>query len=197
MAICGPTTNRLPPSEPAACGAKVTFTVTLCPGSRVKGSVGPLRENPFPVVWKPESVTFEDWAFASTTGTVELAPIATSPNGTFEGLAVADSLLTPVPLTSSTRVAFEASLNNLMTPSVQTKAVGVKVTLSSALCPADKTRGRLTPDGTNAGLLKVIFETVRLVGPLFVTVTNWLSVWPTTMWPNRRLAGAHASCGVA
>jgi hypothetical protein len=84
----GPETNRLPPVVPADCGAKATFNVTLCPAPSVIGKVGPLIENPAPVVWSAERVIPQERAFVSTTGTVELVPIATCPNDTIEGLAV-------------------------------------------------------------------------------------------------------------
>ena len=143
MASPGPETNRLPPVVPADCGAKATSNVTLCPAPRVKGNVGPLIENPAPVVWSAERVTFQERAFVSTTGTVEMVPIATWPNDTIEGLAVTASLLTPVPLTSSPRIASAVLLENLIVPPVHPIAVGVKLTLRSTLCPAGKTSGRL------------------------------------------------------
>jgi hypothetical protein len=175
MASAGPETNRLPPVVPADCGAKATFTVRLCLGLRVKGSEGPLIENPPPVVWSAERVTLQERAFVSTTGTVDMVPIATWPNDTIEGLAVTGSLLTPVPATSRRRAAFEALLENLIVPPVHPIAVGVKLTLRLTLCPASKTSGRLKED-VNLELPTVIPEIVALVCPLFVTVTNKVSV---------------------
>jgi len=72
-----------------------------------------------------------------------MVPIATWPNDTIEGLAVTASLLTPVPLTSSPRIASAVLLENLIVPPVHPIAVGVKLTLRSTLCPAGKTSGRL------------------------------------------------------
>jgi hypothetical protein len=161
---------------PADCGAKVTFNVTLCPAPRVKGNVGPPIENPLPDVPTPERVTVQERPFLSTTGTVELAPIATWPNDRLEGVAVTASLLTPVPATSIARVAFDALLENLTVPTFHFIDVGVKLTLRSTLCPASKTSGRLKSDVVNSGLLTVSPETVTLVCPLFVTVTSKVSV---------------------
>ncbi|MGA8861865.1 MAG: hypothetical protein WB506_17810 [Candidatus Sulfotelmatobacter sp.] len=48
--------------------------------------------------------------FVSTTGTVELVPIATWPNDTVEGLAVANALCTPAPANASTSLELEAVL---------------------------------------------------------------------------------------
>jgi hypothetical protein len=143
IASAGPETKSSPPVVPADCGAKATFNVTLCPAPRVKGNVGPLIENPTPVVWSAERVTFQERAFVSTTGTVDMVPIATWPNDTIEGLAVTDSLLTPEPETPSRRIVLDASLENLIVPPVHPIAVGVKLTLRSTLCPASKTIGRL------------------------------------------------------
>ena len=50
-------TKRLPPLVPADGGAKVTFTVILCPAFKVMGNAGPLTENPPPVACKPEICT--------------------------------------------------------------------------------------------------------------------------------------------
>jgi hypothetical protein len=113
-----PGTNTLPPTVPADCGAKLTFNVTLCPGFRVKGNEAPLTENPLPVVRADQRLSSQEQVFVSTTGTVELAPIATEPNGTVEGLAIRHLLLSPAPTTSTIRVEFEALLENAMVPHV-------------------------------------------------------------------------------
>ena len=171
-----PETNRLPPVVLADCGAKATFNVMLCLAPRVKGNVGPLIENPAPVIWSAERVIFQLRAFVSTTGTVELLPNATGPNDAIVGLAVTASLLTPVPATSSCRVGFDALLKNLIEPFVHPIDVGVKLTLTLALCPASKTIGRLKEDMANSALLTEIAEIVALVFPLFVTGTCKVSV---------------------
>ncbi len=150
---------------PAAWGAKVTFTVTLCPGSKVKGSVGPLTENPLPDVPSFDMVKFEEREFVSTTGTVELVPIATWPNDTLEGLEVPHSLRVPAPETATASVSFDALLEKLMVPYVHPVIVGVKTTLRSTLCPAGKTSGSVNLDVVNWALPAVIAEIVTLVGP--------------------------------
>jgi len=153
---------------------KATFTITLCPTPRVKGNVGPLIENPLPLVWSAERVIFQERAFVSTTGTVDVAPIATWPNDTIEGLAVRAAALSPVPPTL--RSAVDALLKNLIVPPVHPIVVGVKLTFRSTLCPAGKTNGRLKEDVVNAELPTAIPETVTLVCPVFVTVTSKVSV---------------------
>jgi len=170
-----PETNRLPPTVPAEWGVKLTINVTLCPAFRVKGNEAPLTENPLPVVWAAPRVSFQERSFVSMTGTVELDPIATGPNGTVEGLAIRDSLLTPPPRTSSTRLAFEALLENWTVPTVD-PAVAVKLTFKSTLCPAGRTSGRPKLETANWELLIAIPETVTLVCPLLVRVTSKVSV---------------------
>ena len=173
MASAGPETNRLPPVVPVDCGAKATFSVTLCPTPRVTGNVGPLTENPLPMAWSDHSVTCQERAFVSTTGTVDLDPIATWPNDTIEGLAATGSLLSPVPPTLRLAVALP---KNLIVPPVHPPVVGAKVTFRLILCPADNTSGRLKEDVVNSELPTVIPETVALVCPVFVTVTSKVSV---------------------
>jgi len=67
-------------------------------------------------------------------------------------------------------------LKNLIEPFVQPIDVGVKLTLTSALCPASKTIGRLVEDMANSALLTEIAEIVALVCPLFVTGVCKVSV---------------------
>ena len=174
MASAGPEANRLPPVVPVDCGANTTFNLTLCPTPRVTGNEGPLIENPLPVVWTDQRVTCQERTFVSTTGTLDVAPIATWPNDTIEGLALTGSLLMPVPPTL--RLAVDALLKNLIVPPVHPVVVGAKLTLRLTLWPADKTSGRLKEDVVNAELSTVILETVTLVCPLFVTVTSKVSV---------------------
>src|ERR1035438_1725835 len=96
----GPLIKTLPPVWPAHCGAKATFTVTLCPGPSVRGNWGPpLRANSFPTVCSDDSVIFQRCVFVNTTGAVALDPIATEPNDKDAGLGVIDSLVAPVPET--------------------------------------------------------------------------------------------------
>jgi hypothetical protein len=173
-ASAGPETNRLPPVAPADCGANTTFNLTLCPTPRVTGNEGPLIENPLPVVWSDQRVTCQERAFVSTTGTLDVAPIATWPNDTIEGLALTGWLLMPVPPTL--RLAVDALLKNLIVPPVHPVVVGAKLTLRLTLWPADKTSGRLKEDVVNSELPTAIPETVALAFPVFVTVTSKVSV---------------------
>jgi hypothetical protein len=119
-----------------------------------------------------ERVRLEERAFVITTGTVELDPITTWPNDTVEGLAVENALGVPAPLTASASVAFDASLEKLIVEYVHPLDVGVKLTLRSTLCPADKTNGSVKLELVNSELLAATPETVTLVAPLFVTVTG-------------------------
>jgi len=159
--------------------------------------VAPLIEKPPPVVVTDDIVTFHVRSLVSRTGIVEVDPIATLPNDTLDGVAVSDSLVTPVPARPRSRVALDALLVNLMVPPVQPCAVGVKLTFKSKLCPGDKTNGRLTLETVNSEPLTVSAVIVTVVCPLLVTVASWVSVCPTRTSPNFRPLGADASCGLA
>ena len=93
----GPLTKRSPPVVPANCGAKVRFTVTLCPPFKVIGNVGPLTENSLPVIWKAYNFVFQLRVLVSTTGNVDFAPTVTWPNETLAGLLPKLLLVAPVP----------------------------------------------------------------------------------------------------
>jgi len=152
----------------------MTFNLTLCPTPRIKGSEGPLIENPLPVVWSDQRVTCQERALVRTTGTLNVVPIATWPNDTIDGLALTGSLLMPVPPTL--RLAVDVLLKNLTVPPVHPVVVGAKLTLRLTLWPAAKTSGRLKEDVVNAELPTTIPETVALIFPVFVTVTSKVSV---------------------
>ena len=164
----------------ADVGANVTFTVTLCPPPRVTGNAPPLIENSLPWTCGANKVALQGRAFVSTIDWVELAPIATCPNDTVEGLAVTGSLFTPVPPTSSPRIAFDALLETLIVPPVHLRPEGVKLIFTSTLCPAGNVSGRFKPAVANAvansELLTVNPETVTLVCPVFVKPTSMVSV---------------------
>jgi hypothetical protein len=171
-----PETNTLPPTRPGDFGLNVTFKATLCPGFKIRGEAGPLIENSLPAVWNANRLTRQERLFVSTTGTVELVPIATWPNDTAEGLAVTASLVVPAPVTSSIRLACDALLVNRIAPPLYPSDVGVKETLTSTLCPDCRTSGRLKPDAVNSALVAVAPDTVTLVCPVFVTVVSKVSV---------------------
>jgi hypothetical protein len=142
----GPETNKLPVAVPAAGGVKVTFTVTLWPGSRVNGVAGALTEKALPVVWKPASLIFQERSLVSVIVCSELLPTATCPNAKLEGLAVAVSLVTPEPASSSKRDEFDALLVKLDCAPNQPVVVGENVTATVELSPADKVSGRVIWD---------------------------------------------------
>jgi len=107
---------------------------------------------------------------------VELLPIATWPNDAIEGLAVTKLLLTPTPPTSNPTLGFDALLENRTNPPAHPGAVGVKLILTLILCPAARTSGKVKPGAVNSVLLNATPETVTLVCPLFVKVTDKVSV---------------------
>ena len=62
---------------------------------RTRGKLGPLTENPLPVVWKAVKVSIPDPVLVSETESAELLPTETDPNDRLEGAAVIGSMLTP------------------------------------------------------------------------------------------------------
>jgi hypothetical protein len=53
------TKERLPLTLPLDWGAKITLKLALCPAARVRGTAGPARLNPEPVIAARETVRFE------------------------------------------------------------------------------------------------------------------------------------------
>ena len=130
----------------------------------------------------------------STTDRVVLAPTATWPNETVEGLAVKVSLVAPVPWSCTSRVEFEAFPVKKIHPPVHPVLVGEKVTFSVALCPAGRVKGNLKPDALNSVPLSFIAETVMLVCPPLVKTRTSVSGCPTTTLPKLKADGAPVSC---
>lgn len=178
----GPETKALPLASPAACGVKVAVNFKVFPAARVKGKLAPLTENALPVVCRLERVTAEVPALVSTTGNVDPAPTATFPNARLGGVAVTVSPATPEPPISRSKVGLEA-LAKLTSPSAEPVDLGAKITLTSKLAPAARTSGSFNFDVVNSLLTTVTVEIVKLAGPLLVTVTRSVLVWPTVTLP--------------
>jgi len=123
-----------------------------------------------------------------------LAPTATWPNETVEGLAVTLSLVAPVPWSCTKRVEFEALLVKRIHAPVHPVAVGEKVTFSVALCPAGRVNGKLKPEALNSVAISFIAETVTLVCPLLVKTRTSVAGCPTITLPKFKADGAPVSC---
>lgn len=107
----------------------------------------------------------------STTGSVTLALTATCPKERLDGVAVRESLVTPVPAKGSWRFEFDVIVN-VAALRVHPFAVGAKATFGTTLCPAARTAGRVRPDTVNSDPPILIAEIVALVCPVFVKTVS-------------------------
>lgn len=99
-------------------------------------------------------------------------------------------------MTCRIRLVFEALLVNATSPPIHPAIVGEKITFKSILCPAAIVAGRVKPETLNAEPFTAMPETVALVSPVFVSVTNRVSDCPNKTVPNFKLDGEHTSCCV-
>jgi len=128
------------------------------------------------------------------TGKVALLPTETDPNESKVGLALMASLVAPVPPICTESVGFDALLKKRTVPPVHPAEPGVNVILTSTLCPAESVTGRFMGEVANADPLIAELVMVTLEFPLLVRVMSWVSLWPVTTTPKRRLAGEDVNC---
>lgn len=85
-------TERLPVMLPLVAGSKITLKVVFCPAARIRGKVGPLTENPAPVIAAWEIVMLVVPVLVATAGKVLLLPIVTFPKLRVAGLSVSSDV---------------------------------------------------------------------------------------------------------
>ena len=84
-----------------------------------------------------------------------------------------------------------------MLPVALPAAVGAKVTLKGALCPAARVNGVVIPLAAKPLPVALTWEMLRLVVPEFFTVTVCAALLvPTRTFPKLRLVGDEVSCPV-
>ena len=115
-------------------------------------------------------------AFVSTRGRLALPPTGTWPNDRVDGAAVTAWLSTPLPPVCTDSVELEELPENLIIPPVHPVVLGVKLMLTSTLCPADTTSGKVRFGVANTASVTETFDNVILVNPLLVTETIRVSV---------------------
>jgi hypothetical protein len=99
----------------------------------------------------------------------------------------------PVPVTASVVLEGCALLVKVRVPLAAPVAVGLKVTVNEALCPAGIVTGRDKPLMLNTALDELAAVTVTLA-PLAVRVPDPVPVSPTWTLPRARAVGATVSC---
>jgi hypothetical protein len=92
------------------------------------------------------------------------------PNAIFAGLAASVPAVTPVPVSGTFRLEFDALLTSAMLPLAAAADVGVKVAVKVVLCPGFSVAGVVRPRRLKPLPLAEACEIVTLAPPLFVNV---------------------------
>jgi hypothetical protein len=117
-----------------------------------------------------------------------LLPVTTLPKFNVDGFVVSDGC-TPVPVTAITPGAFVALLDTETVPFTAPTTVGANTTESTVVCPALSVMGVAIPFAFNPAPTTATPEIVTLPVPEFVTVTVFVLLFPTFMFPNAKLVG--------
>lgn len=192
------TIDKLPLSVPAAMGAKVRSKFALCPAARVRGNASPLIVKPDPVTLAWEIVAPEPPEFVKVTVCFCELPTVTLPNDTLAGTAANCPAAVPSPETDKATLVAEVFLGpeafakfvakeavpfTVMLPLTGIGVFGEKVTVKAALCPGASVTGKVNPLTVKAALLTEFCETVTLLPPAFVSVTDFAWLCPTGTLP--------------
>jgi len=102
-----------------------------------------------------------------------------------------------VPDRGTVRVGFEAVDVIVTVPLAAPDAVGAKLTVNVALCPAVRVTGVVIPLTVNPVPLTLTCETVTLDPPVLVIVSDKGSVLPTVTLPKLRLVGFEVNAPAA
>ena len=111
------------------------------------------------------------------------------PNPRLLGFGLSIPCVTPVPESPMVKVLSDPFEVIVTLPLAEPAALGAKVTLNDVLCPAFSVSGNDRPLRLKPVPLALAAEIVRLVPPLFVSVSARLEVLPTCTLPKARLLG--------
>jgi hypothetical protein len=103
--------------------------------------------------------------------------------------------VTPLPLSGIEAGEFGALLVSARLPLALPAAGGAKSTVNVLACPAASVSGVVSPLVLKPLPVRVAWEIVRLAFPLFVILTVWELVMPTTTLPKLMLVGNRLSPG--
>ena len=160
-------------------GAKRTVNEVLLPAFNVKGKASPLKLNPLPLAVAAEIVRLDPPELVSVSDKLALLPTCTLPNARLVGFAVSAPCVTPVPESGMLKVGFAPLEVTLTLPLAAPLAAGAKRTVNEVLWPAFNVKGNASPLRLNPVPLAAAAETVRLVPPLLVRVSDKLALLPT------------------
>ena len=125
---------------------------------------------------------------------VPLEPTVTLPSGRVPGETVSCPVGdTPVPEAGIVKVGFVAVEVTVTFPLTAPADVGAKETVKVALFPAFRVRGVVIPLKLNPVPVAATFETVMLVPPVLVIISDSDPLLPTLTLPKPRLVGLAAS----
>ena len=187
------------PSRPTLFGAKVTFSVAVCPGA----IVDPLRPllmllTPRPAMDTPEIVTFELPVFLRVTGRFCVLPTTWFPKFRVAGHAeIVRAPWSPVPLALSVNSVAPELLLSVIVPLSAPIAVGVNVSVRFLVPPAARVSGRVKPLVEKPAPLALTLAMVALPLPGFFNCTDWEMLVPTGTFPNSTLLGFVCSAAAA
>jgi len=127
--------------------------------------------------------------FVIVTVLLELLPTCTLPKLTLVGFAPSVPGVVPVPDSEMSTVVVEPVVESAMLPLTAVEDCGANVTLKLALCPAVRVRGVASPLILKPAPVTAACDTVRLVVPLFVMVSDVVLLPPIKTVPKLRLVG--------
>ena len=181
-------TVTLPASLPAALGANCTVKLVLAPAASVIGSVDPLIVYPVPEITAELIVAAALPVLESVIVCDALLPVTTLPKFNVAGFAESCGCA-PVPVAEITLGEFVALLITETVPFTAPTTVGANTTERTVVCPAVSVMGVAIPFALNPAPVTATLEIVTLPVPEFVTVTVFVLLFPTFMFPNARLVG--------
>ena len=126
---------------------------------------------------------------------VLLWPTVTVPKLKGEVPAVSDPAAVAVPESETVSDGFDASLVTVNVPLGEPAVVGAKTTLKDLLAPAAKVNGTVTPLTLYPVPLAETWETVTVVPPELLMLSERVLLWPTVTLPKlrRRSGGCQRS----
>ncbi|HEY4978236.1 MAG TPA: hypothetical protein VII25_03640, partial [Candidatus Acidoferrum sp.] len=181
------TSETLPVTAPADCGANCTLKLLDAPGLIDSGRLNELVENPLPVALTCVIVSTPVPLFVICIVCVFGAPTVTFPKLTLEGVSVTPAW-TPLPLTGITALD-PCVLETVTFPVTVSAAEGLNVKFSAAFCPGVNVSPVAIPLAFTSLAFTLTCEIVTLALPLFVIVTLLELELPELTLPKLMLLG--------
>jgi hypothetical protein len=179
-------TEMLPVTLPAAVGAKTAVNVMLLLGVTVCVAK-PVTLNPVPVTLSEETTKFAVPVFLSVINCVPVAPSATLPKLTLDGVTETPACV-PVPLSGIAVGEPDRFVFTEMLPETSPAEVGAK-TASNAMLAFGANVCAVKPVTLNPEPVTLSDETTRFAVPVFFNVINCVALVPSATLPKATLDG--------